>query len=83
MGVYSTSRTRCRLDVGMSTVDADGVKPGKARDMKGIDGIEQIPGDTVLFAVHLDNGDCVALVDSREAAIAGALHYDKVPFSVH
>lgn len=83
MSVYASGLTPSSLDHLMATPDAVYIKPVKARDVTGVDGIETIPGDTVLFAVHLDNGDCVALVDSRAAAFAGALHYDKVPFSVH
>ncbi|MEN8723651.1 MAG: DUF1150 family protein [Alphaproteobacteria bacterium] len=80
---YSTMLTPSRFDQLMATPDAVYVKPVKARDVTGVPELDNMPGDTVLFAVHLDNGDCVALVDSREAAFAGALHYDKVPFSVH
>lgn len=80
---YSSHLTPSRFDHLMATPDAVYIKKVKARDMSGIPGIDQIPGDTTLFAVHLDNGECVALVDSREAAFAGAMQYDKVPYSVH
>tara|TARA_R110000824_G_scaffold118960_14_gene272224 strand:+ start:361966 stop:362289 length:324 start_codon:yes stop_codon:yes gene_type:complete len=39
--------------------------------------------DTKLFAVHAANGQCMAVLDDRAAAFAGARQYDLEPQSVH
>lgn len=42
-----------------------------------------IAQDTKLFAVHAANGQCMAVLDDRAAAFAGARQYDLEPQSVH
>lgn len=45
--------------------------------------LTDIPADQTFYAVHLNDGRRVAIVDSRDAAFAGARQYDMEPYSVH
>ena len=42
-----------------------------------------VPADTRLYAVYAANGQCMAVLDNRDAAFAGARQYDLEPLSVH
>jgi hypothetical protein len=62
------------------------VKPVKAAELAGDLGGDveiDVAPDSTLYAVHAANGSRMAVLDSREAAFAGAVQYDLVPLSVH
>lgn len=62
------------------------VKAVQASDFQGqpgADALNDLSPDARLYAVHLNDGTCVAVVSSREAAFAGARQYDMEPYSVH
>jgi len=48
-----------------------------------IDGIEDLPADAKLYAVHAVDGTPMALVDERQAAFDAAEEYEYEPVSVH
>jgi hypothetical protein len=52
------------------------------RDGAMPEGVE-IPPGTKLYAVHLANGQRIAVLDNRDAAFAAALQHDLTPVSVH
>jgi len=54
-----------------------------ARDPNLSEQLADAPADQVLYAVHMNDGRRVAIVDSRDAAFAGARQYDMDPYSVH
>jgi len=63
------------------------VKAVKARDiMDELGEAAQDAGfkpEQVVYSVHAANGTRMAVVDSRDAAFAGAVQYDFQPVSVH
>lgn len=42
-----------------------------------------LPKGTKLYAVHLANGQRIAVLDDRERAFAAAVQHDLTPVSVH
>ncbi|MDP2124737.1 MAG: DUF1150 domain-containing protein [Parvibaculum sp.] len=60
------------------------VREVRASEIEGETGDElNLPADTRLYAVHAANGIRMAVLDSRDAAFAGARQYDLEPVSVH
>ncbi len=55
-----------------------------AGDLLGeVEGIENLPADAKLFAVHAADGTPMALLDERETAFAAAREFEYEPVSVH
>lgn len=55
-----------------------------AGDLSGrVEGLDGIPANTKLYAVHAADGTPMAVVDNREMAFAGARQHDFEPVSVH
>ncbi len=48
-----------------------------------IEGLDDLPADARLWAVHAVDGTPVALVDERQAAFDAAVEYEYEPVSVH
>ncbi len=55
-----------------------------AGDLQGtVEGLEDLPADAKLFAVHAADGTPMALLDERESAFAAAREFEFEPVSVH
>jgi len=81
--------TRCDL---MDSADFALLGGGRIAYVKEIDRLEaeqmmphlkNLPAGIPLFALHAADGSCMAIADSRDAAIANALEFDLDPVSVH
>ncbi|MCP5432094.1 MAG: DUF1150 domain-containing protein [Alphaproteobacteria bacterium] len=60
------------------------VRPVTARELEGkVQGIGELAGDTVLYAVHAADGTPMAVVEDRATAFAAARQYEMEPVSVH
>jgi hypothetical protein len=64
------------------------VKPVSAKELLGATEVAEIEGfeidpDQMLYAVHRADGQRVAIMTDREAAMAAALAHDLAPVSVH
>lgn len=53
----------------------------QARDM--FDDLDNIASEVRLFGVYAADGTCMAITDSRAAAVASAFEHDLHPLSVH
>ncbi len=60
-------------EVSPQTLIAEGVMPEGSI----------LPDGTKLYAVHLEDGRRIAVMDDRERAFAAALQHDLTPVSVH
>lgn len=56
------------------------IKPTNSSSIQGLDGI---PADTIVYAVHLADGTPVAVMGDRATAFSMARQYNMVPMSVH
>ncbi len=91
MDAPNINETNTRLTDAQALMMADDkavyVKPVSvaelAEDPELGDRLAHAPADQVLYAVHTNDGRRVAIVDSRDAAFAGARQYDMEPYSVH
>lgn len=55
-----------------------------AGDLRGeVEGIEDMPADAKLFAVHAADGTPMALLDERDAAFDAAREFEYEPVCVH
>ena len=69
-------------ELGLSTtVYVRSVRADALQEESGID--FDVPGETLLYAVHAANGEQMAIVGDRETAFEGARSYDYEPLSVH
>jgi hypothetical protein len=61
------------------------VRPVAAAEILGqVSGSEiEIPRDATLYAVHLEDGTCMAVFSERHAAFAAARSHGANPVSVH
>lgn len=60
------------------------VRPVTAAELSTmVNGLEDVPGDTMLYAVHASDGTPVAVLDNREAAFTAARQHEMEPVSVH
>ncbi len=64
------------------------VRPIKARDILGATAVEAVEGipldpEQTLYAVHRADGERLAVMTDREAAMATALAHELAPVSVH
>ena len=67
--------------VYVRTVRAEEVQDDLVDDETGA--LIDIPGDTMLYSVHLGDGQRIALVGDRALAFAAARQHEMNPVSVH
>lgn len=48
-----------------------------------VNGLDDVPGDTMLYTVHASDGTPMAVLDNREAAFLAARQHEMEPVSVH
>lgn len=46
-------------------------------------GLDEVPDDARLFGLYAADGTCMAITDTRSAAVASAFEHDLHPLSVH
>lgn len=60
------------------------VRPTTAGELRPIvEGLEGLPDDKPLFAIHASDGTPMAVLDDRDAAFVTARQNEMVPVSVH
>lgn len=64
------------------------VRPVKARDVLGATPVEAVQGfsidpEQVLYALHRADGERLAVLGDRQAAIAAAIAHELAPVAVH